>query len=353
MQVAIVHDDLVQWGGAERVLQAISDVFPEAPIYTSVYDNANPNLNQAFAGKKIIASFIQKVPLWRTFYKTVLPLYPLAFEQFDFSQFDLVISQTTRFAKSIITKPQTKHVCLCHTPPRFLWHLPGGKTAALLNPLMSYLRVFDQVSSRRVDEWMAGSINCQRRLKKFYRVDSKLLYPFVDDIFFKSEQSYNGGYYLFISRLNDYKNADLVVETFNKNSQQLVIVGNGPKLSTLLAQSKPNISFYQRVDDVTLVELLKGCQGVIVAAEEDFGMVSLEAQAMGKGVIAYDGGGSRESVINGKTGLLFKSLSVSSLQEAIEKYERMEINPSDCVENAARYRKSVFQRRLKELVLVK
>src|SRR5438477_463224 len=129
MRVALVHDDLVQWGGAERVLQALSEIFPEAPIYTSVFDYSNQFIKKSFSSKKIVTSFLQKIPGWKNFYKALLPLYPLAFEQFDFSKYDLVISHTTRFAKSINTKPETKHLCYCHTPPRFLWNFSGEKVS--------------------------------------------------------------------------------------------------------------------------------------------------------------------------------------------------------------------------------
>src|SRR3989338_5581154 len=168
MRVAIVHDDLVQWGGAERVLLGISEIYPDAPIYTSVFDRTNSTLLQNFGTKKIIASFLQNIPGWKSLYKTLLPLYPLAFEQFDFSDFDLVISHTTRFAKSIITKPKTKHVCFCHTPPRFLWHFSGLGNMGLGEILMTKLRIYDQVTARRVDYFIAGSENARKRIKKVY-----------------------------------------------------------------------------------------------------------------------------------------------------------------------------------------
>ncbi|MEK6808074.1 MAG: glycosyltransferase family 4 protein, partial [Nanoarchaeota archaeon] len=169
MRVAIVHDDLVQWGGAERVLLGLTEIFPDAPIFTSVYDPDNLVLKRHFVNKKIVTSFLQKIPGWGSLYKILLPFYPLAFEQFDFSEFDLVISHTTRFAKSIITKPATIHICYCHTPPRFLWHLSGKGSYGLGEILMTKLRLYDQVSSKRVDHFLAGSINAQKRIKKIYR----------------------------------------------------------------------------------------------------------------------------------------------------------------------------------------
>src|SRR3989344_7716008 len=154
MRVAIVHDDLVQWGWAERILLGLCEIFPDAPIFTSVYDSSNEELFRRFGYKKIVTSFLQKIPAWKSLYKTLLPFYPLAFEQFNFDDFDLVISHTTRFAKSIITKPQTKHICYCHTPPRFLWHFSGFKNFGIFEILMTKLRLYDQVSAARVDHFI-------------------------------------------------------------------------------------------------------------------------------------------------------------------------------------------------------
>ena len=164
MKIALVHDDLVQWGGAERVLETLSEIFPEAPIYTSVYDENNEILKKKFGSMNIVTSFIQQIPGWRNFYKPSVFLHPIAFEQFDFSEFDIVISQTTRFAKSIITKPETKHICYCHTPPRFLWGFSGERKLNFLG----FLRNFDKISGKRVDIWVAGSKNAQNRIKEVY-----------------------------------------------------------------------------------------------------------------------------------------------------------------------------------------
>src|SRR3989344_7089135 len=196
MKIALVHDDLIQWGGAEKVLAEISNIFPDAPIYTAISDLKNPHLARNFKGKKIFTSFLQKLPMHVRLYKALLPLYPIAFEQFDFSQYDVVLSHTTRFAKSIITKPETKHICYIHTPPRFLWNFSGEKTHWFLEPFFNNLRKFDLISSKRVDYWVAGSKNCQKRLKKIYGVESNVLYPFVDVEDYNQVKSFNGDYYL-------------------------------------------------------------------------------------------------------------------------------------------------------------
>lgn len=346
MKVALVHDDLIQWGGAEKVFAEISNIFSDAPIYTALADLKNPLISKNFKGKKIITSFLQKIPLHKRLYKPLLPLYPIAFEQFDFSDFDLVISHTTRFAKSIITKPETTHICYIHTPPRFLWNFSGEKS----NPLLKPLQDFDKVSSKRVDFWIAGSENCRTRLKDIYGADSKVLYPFVDTEKFNPQKSFEGDYYLIISRLNKYKKVDLAVEAFRKNGKKLVVVGTGPEFGRLKNIASDNVKFLGKVDDELLENLLAGCKGLIITAEEDFGMTAIEAQSFGKGVICFGQGGVLETVLNNMTGVYFEKRTTQSLNEAIEKFETMKINPQDCYENANKFSREKFKERLFDLI---
>lgn len=351
MKVALVHDDLVQWGGAERVLLAVSDIFPDAPIYTSVYDSSHPILGKYFGSKKIITSFMQKLPFWKDLYKVLLPLYPIAFEQFVFDGYDLVISQTTRFSKSIITKPSTFHLCICHTPARFLWieqNIPN-----LLKPFMSFLRFYDQVSSKRVDLFLAGSKNAQRRIKKIYKTDSLLLYPPVSENFFENKKSFDGDYFLIISRLNSYKRIDIAASVFNQNGKLLKIVGTGPMLNKLKSSSKYNISFLESVSERALINLIGGCKGLIITSEEDFGLTSLEAQAMGKCVIAYGRGGVSETVLDGlpagrqgKTGVLFTDQTEASLLKALERFDKENFKRQDLIANAKKFSNQRFKNQL-------
>lgn len=350
MKVAIVHDDLVQWGGAEKVLLAISDLFPDAPIYTSIYDSKNRLLQEKFKSKKIITSFLDNFPAKIKVYKALLPLYPISFEQIDLSEYDLVISQTTRFAKSIITKPHTIHVCYCHTPPRFLWHFSSEKTARYLQPYLSFLRVYDQISSKRVDYWLAGSKNAQKRIKKMYQADSEILLPFVDDEKYSNISTEDKGYYLLIARLNPYKRVDIAVEAFNKNGKELHIVGRGPERESLQKKAKKNITFFESLSDQELVSKIAASKAVLVTAEEDFGMTPLEAQVLGKPVIAYGKGGALETVINGKTGILFNEQTSRSLQEAVERLERSTISEQICKENSMKFSKTIFEKELKNIL---
>lgn len=350
MRIALVHDDLIQWGGAEKVLTAISEVFPDAPIYTALADFKNPLIEKNFRNKKIVTSFLQKFPLSKRLYKPMMPLYPIAFEQFDFTNFDLVISQTTRFAKSIITKPGTTHVCYIHTPPRFLWNFNEDKNPYLKNPLFNWLRRFDLVSSERVDVWFSGSENCQLRVKEIYGKDSKVLYPFVDTEKLNPQKSFSGDYYLIISRLNKYKKANIAIDAFKNNGRKLKIVGIGPELNNIRNSASVNIEVLGKVTDELLESLLSGCKGLIITAEEDFGMTSIEAQSFGKGVIAYGEGGVLETIIPGKTGNYFTDQTPESLNNALETFESLKINSVDCFANAQKFSKEKFKERLQKLV---
>ena len=329
MRVAIVHDDLMQWGGAERVLEGICEIYPDAPIFTSVFDLNNEQLFKRFGSKKVITSFLQKIPGWKTFYKIMLPFYPIAFEQFNFDEFDLVISHTTRFAKSIITKPATKHISYCHTPPRFLWHFSGMKNYGFGEFLMTKLRIYDQVSVHRVDHFIAGSENAKRRIKKIYGVDSKVVYPFINLKRFENVDTFDGGYFVVAGRLNEYKRFDLAKEACSKIGVELKVLDG---------------SF----NDDMVVEILRGSKGLIIPGIEDFGLVSIEAQALGKGVVAFKDGGALETVIEGNTGIFFEKQTVESLVVALQNFKspnKQSFSPNKdmCIKNAKRFSTERFR----------
>lgn len=331
MRVALVHDDLVQWGGAERVLLGLCDIYPNAPIFTSVFDRTNSTLWRNFGSRKIITSFLQKIPGWKKLYKNLLPFYPLAFEQFNFDDFDLVISHTTRFAKSIITKPITKHICYCHTPPRFLWHFSGLKSFGVFEILMTKLRLYDQISALRVDHFIAGSQNAKKRIEKVYKAYAKVVYPFIELERFKDIDTFDGGYFVVIGRPNKYKRFDLAQAVCRNLGLELKIVDG---------------SF----SDQMVINILAGCKALIIAAEEDFGISSLEAQALGKPVVADGTGGALETVIDGKTGILFNVQSEDCLTKALQKLDLIKIDPSDLRRNANRFSKENFIKNFKQTV---
>lgn len=331
MRVALVHDDLVQWGGAERVLEGLCEIYPNAPIFTSVFDKENNQLKKRFGNRKIRTSFLQKIPGWKSLYKILLPFYPIAFEQFNFDDFDLVISHTTRFAKGIITKPHTLHISYCHTPPRFLWYLSGWENFKIGQLLMSKLRIYDAVSSRRIDHFLAGSENAKKRIEKIYRMDSRVIYPFVDLERFKNIEAFDGGYFVVIARVSKYKRIDLAYAACKRLGVELKVISG-------------------QLDDKMVVNILSGCKALIIPGIEDFGIASLEAQALGKPVIAYGRGGVLETVIEGKTGLFFKNQTVDDLTDALKKIDTKKIDPYVCKENARLFSKENFTRNFKQAV---
>lgn len=341
MKVALVHDDLVQWGGAERMLVGLMEAFPQADLFTSVYDRDNLLLQQYFGRKKIQTSFIQQIPGWKSLYKQLLPLYPIAFEQFDFSSYDLVISQTTRFAKSILTKPGTKHICYCHTPPRFLHDFNKGDKG-YEGRYFDWLRRFDKVSATRPDLWIAGSKNAQRRIKDIYELNSELIYPFVDIANYQGIEGFEGGYLLVITRLNSYKRVDLAVRLSKKMKIQLKVVGVGPEMEKLRDLAGPQVEFLGSVDEGLIKKLIAGCRAVVICGEEDFGLAPLEAQALGKPVIAYAQGGVTESVLDGVTGYFFDQQTVSSLEQALRRLQRYGYNKESCRKQAEKFSKDKF-----------
>lgn len=343
MKIALVHDDLVQWGGAERVLLALSEIFPDAPIFTLAYNQENKILRENFAHKKIITSFIQKIPGWKNLYRPLFFLHPFAFEQFDFSEFDVVISHTTRFAKAIITQPQTKHICYCHTPPRFIYGFTGEKS-------LNFLRQYDWILSKRVDFWIAGSKNAQQRIKDVYGVESKVIYPFVDLERFSGAEAFNGGYLLVISRLNAYKRIDLIIKAANKLAMPLKVVGVGPEREELERLAGPTVEFLGGVEEEILTLVLAGCKALVIAGEEDFGLTSLEAQALGKPVIAYKKGGALETIIDHSTGYFFEKQTVESLTNALAALDKYGYNQKRCLKQAKQFSKEKFMREFQSLI---
>lgn len=352
MRVAIVHDDLVQWGGAERVLEGLCEIYRDAPIFTSVYDSNNKELKKRFGDKKIITSFLQKIPGWRSLYKPLFFLYPIAFEQFDFSNFDLVISHTTRFAKCIITKPKTKHICYCHTPPRFLWNFSGERQYDFLGKIMNYLRELDRVSAFRPDFFLAGSKNAKDRIKQVYGLNSKVVYPFIDLDRFKEIEAFDGGYFVVISRLNKYKRVDLAVEACVRLGIPLKVTGNCSEFTNLAGRLPRTceVEFLGSLTDELVVRVLAGARALIVPGIEDFGLTPLEAQALGKPVIAFNEGGVLETVIPGKTGEFFSEQTVESLTKILHKFDPQKYSRDECKKNAYNFDKQSFTKNFKQTV---
>ncbi|MBI2626679.1 MAG: glycosyltransferase [Parcubacteria group bacterium] len=363
MRIAIVHDYLTQFGGAERVLMALSEIFPEAPIFTLLY---NEHLTgHVFKDKQIHTSFLQKLPWSHKIFRFLPWLMPLAIEQFDLASFDVVISISTSYAKGILTKPYTRHISYCSTPPRYLWHethesLDEFAVPDFVKPfipmILSYLRVWDFDASSRVDDFIANSENVKQRIKKYYNRDSFVIHPPVEaEKFVLSSEPRE--YFLMVGRMVPYKRFDIVVQAFQAPSfklqdSKLLIIGDGPERQYLkrLASGSRNIHFLGLVSDSKLPQYYARAKAVIFPQEEDFGIVPLEAMASGTPVIAYRAGGVLETVIEDKTGLFFDDQTPESLKNAIIKFESMKFDPEQIRLHALKWDKSIFQTKIKKYI---
>lgn len=363
MRVAIVHDYLREYGGAERVLEALLAIFPDAPLYTAYYNpkSLGPN-NDRFASRQIITSWFQKFPFAD---KLVPPFRIFAaqmFESFDLSEYDVVISSSSAayLSKSVITKPETLHLSYIHTPPRFLY---GYATSFNYkkNPLVRifaelsnhFLRIIDFQVSQRPDILVANSENIRQRILKFYRRDSLVIYPPVDLSEFPLQKT-KQDYFLAINRLVRGKGTEVIVQAANKTGIPLTIAGTGPELEYLKSIAHKNITFIGWVSDPKRVELIQNAKALILAAEdEDFGITSIEAQAAGTPVIAPNSGGFKETVIDQKTGLLYGEEGVvqaENLIASIKDFDNHKFDPEVCRRNAEKFSKEIFRKKILDLI---
>jgi glycosyltransferase involved in cell wall biosynthesis len=321
MRVALIHDYLNQYGGAERVLEALHDLFPAAPIYTSIYDpGAMPSACRTW---DIRPSWMQRLPAWRRLFRAYVLLYPLAFESFDLSAYDLLISSSSAFAKGVIPRPDATHICYCHTPMRFAWRTSdylaregfGATRRATLAPALALLRMWDVASAQRVDAFVANSRAVAQRIWRYYRREAVVIPPPVDLPPFCETPP--GAYFLAGGRLIPYKRLDLAVQACTRLRLPLKIFGDGRDRARLQAMAGPTITFLGRVSEAERRALFAGCRAFIFTGEEDFGIAPLEAMAAGRPVIAYAKGGALETVIEGVTGHFFNEQTVEALMEAI------------------------------------
>lgn len=356
MKVALVHDYLNQYGGAEKVLEAFTEIFPDAPIYTLVYD---PGLvRRILPGKEIRASFLQKVPFARTHHRLFPPLMPFAAEKFDLSDYDLVVSDSAAFSKGVITRPETLHICYCHTPIRYAWddshkYIREFNMSFCVKPFvplfMNYLRLWDREAAFRVDKFICNSEFVANRIRKYYKNEAEVIYPPVDtEKFFPGDK--NGNYFLMVGRLLVYKRFDLAINVFNDLGLPLKIVGTGPEMSKLKKRANWNIEFLGDVENGKLKEYYQNCQALIFPQEEDFGIVAVEAMACGRPVIAYRGGGAVESVKEGETGLFFNEQKTDSLADAVKRFNPEKFNARKIHLHAKRFDKNIFKEKIKKFI---
>jgi glycosyltransferase involved in cell wall biosynthesis len=359
MRTALVHDYLNQAGGAERVVECLHEIFPEAPVFTSIYDRGK--MPAVFKSMDIRTSFMQKLPLVMKHFKKYLPLYPLAFESFNLTGYDLILSSSSAWGKGIKKGKGAVHVCYCHSPMRFVWMYEdymekeeyGQFVRMILPPIMKWLKRWDLKTAKEVDYFIANSKTTQKRIKLFYGRDSEVIYPPVDTSFFKPYNSKIKDYFLVVSRLNPYKHIDLAVEAFNELGLPLYVVGSGPDEKRLKKLAKNNVKFLGKLRDNGVVKLYSECRAFILPGEEDFGLTPVEAQSCGRPVIAYRAGGALESVIEGQTGVFFDKQEKASLIGAIRKFNGMTFDAAKIRENASRFDKEVFKRKVREFVNAK
>lgn len=364
MKVAIVYDRVNKWGGAERVLIALHELLPDAPLYTAVYHPQKAVWAKKFP--KVIPTFLNKVPYFRDKHELLGTFTPIAFETLDLTEFDLVISVTSEAAKGIITKPGTVHICYCLTPTRYLW---SGYDIYFRNPLLRfvakpavfYLRYWDKIAAQRPDVMVAISNAVSRRIKKYYERSSTVIYPPADLEKFEipvmpagrrnsKSETKKENFFLVVSRLTPYKRADLAIEAFNELNLPLVIAGSGSEEKKLRSMANTNIKFVGELTDSQLAGYYQKARALIFPQEEDFGIVSIEAQAAGIPVIAYKAGGALDTVIDGKTGIFFDEENKESLIKAISKFKRLSFDKKELVKNAEKFSKERFKKDFRKLI---
>lgn len=360
MKVALVHDYLNQMGGAERVVLALHELFPQAPLYTSIYDPER--VDPAFRALDIRTSFMQKFPFIMKHHQPYLPFYPVAMENLDLRGYDLVLSSSSAFGKGVIVRPETLHICYCHTPMRWCWNYReyvereqlGGLARRLLPFFITRLRVWDQASAQRVDHFIANSPIVARRIQKYYRREAVVIPPPVEAARFPFDPGLQAEeYFLSLGRLTPYKRVDLAIEACNRLRLPLVVIGSGRAEKQLRALAGPTIRFLGRLPDSEIVQYLARCRALIFPGEEDFGITPLEAQACGRPVIAYGAGGALASVLDGVTGTFFAEQTVESLAEVLATFDAGAYQAQRIRDHALDFDKPRFQRRILQCIEAK
>lgn len=351
MNIAIIHDWLTGFAGMERVLEELIRIYPEADIYTSVSDKENL---LRFKGNNLRSSFLQRIPLSVKKRQLLIPLMPYAFENLDLRKYDLVISNSSFAAKGVITKVETPHICYCHTPTRYLWesHLDTRASGSKLKRWANHnLLIWDRLAAMRPDYFIANSENIKKKIWKYYRRESQVVYPPVNVGRFKTfDKSEISDYYLCVGRLVPYKKVDLVVQAFNDLKKPLYIVGTGPEEKNLKAMASSNIKFLGRLSDEEQAEVYGKAKAFVFPADEDFGIVPVEALASGRPVIAYASGGALETIKEGLSGTFFKEQSPQCLIDTIRNFDADHYDPTRLRQSAFDFDQVVFRKRFKETV---
>jgi len=358
MKVAIVADWLTNMGGAERVIETLLELYPEADLFTTVY---NPDkMSENFTKREIKTSFLQYIPAARRNWQKFLPLLPLAIEQLDLTGYDVVISSSSSVAHGAITSPETSHFCYCHNPMRYAWddcheYIKKSKFNKILKSIIpffiSVIRVWDYFSADRPDYYIANSKFVRKRIKKYFNRDSIVINPPVDTTTFApASDDKIGDYFLVLSRLVHFKKVDLVVRAFSKLGLSLKIVGTGPEEEHLKKIAGPSVDFLGHVSNFEVGKLLQRCQALIFPQEEDFGITPLEAMASGRPVIAYKAGGALETVVEGITGTFFEKQTEDCLMDTIREFDAHAYDKKLLRKHAIKFNKARFKKEIKEYI---
>ena len=352
MKAALVHDWLTTYAGSEKVVEELLNVLPRAPIHTLVYQPENFR-GTRIAGQPVITSGLQRLPKAGERYQSYLPLMPYAIEQFDLDAYDLIVSSSHAVAKGVRVNAEQLHISYVHTPIRYVWDLyqrylretglDRGLKGQLARALLHYVRLWDSTTANRVDVFLANSRYVARRIWRTYRRPARVLYPPVEVARFDPTRS-REDFYLAMSRLAPYKKMDLIAETFTGLDKPLVIIGDGPERARVEAAAGPNVTLLGRQPDEVVADYMARCRALVFAADEDFGIVPVEAQAAGAPVIAYGKGGSLETVVDGETGLFFQDQTVASLSAAVRRFESgPTFDPRRARQHAERFRPERFR----------
>jgi glycosyltransferase involved in cell wall biosynthesis len=330
------------------VVEALCEMFPQADIFTHVY--VPDAVSETIRGHRVTTSFINALPAAARLYKRYLPLMPLALEQLDLRGYDLVISSESGPAKGVIPPPETRHLCYCHSPMRYLWNMfhdyreqSGRLTRLVMPPLAHYLRVWDTVSASRVDRYVANSNAVAGRIRRYYGREAEVVWPPVDTTAFQPvDPDDRGDYMLMVGELVGYKRPDLAVEAFNRMRRKLVVIGGGEMLAHIRRIAGPTVTVLGPTPFAELRDHYARCQALIFPGEEDFGIVPVEAMASGRPVIAYGRGGATETVLPGVSGILFDEQSVDALIAAVEGFREEDFDPMAIVAHAGGFSRDVF-----------
>lgn len=358
MKIAIIHDWFDTPGGAENVIENLLELYPDADLFSLVDFFSKENREKYLKGKQVSTSFIQKLPFAKTKFRNYLPLFPLAIEQFNLDNYDLIISSSHAVAKGVLTGPHQVHICYQYSPMRYAWdmyhtyfkeHNITGIKAFILKKVLHKIRIWDVVSSNRVDHFIAISTLIQDRIRKYYRRDSNIIFPPVNtDIFTCYTQKEE--FFFTASRLVPYKKVKLIVEAFNENGKPLKVAGSGEQYEEIKQMAKDNIEVLGYCSDDEMINYMQRSKAFLYAAFEDFGIVPVEAMACGTPIIAYGKGGVLDTVKEGETGILFKEQSIGSLNSAIMKFENISFDSEKISDHAKSFSSKRFHKKFKVFV---